>query len=340
MHQYIELQPHKHEIDRYIHTYMDDMKTMVGVLLISSLLVVSGSAAASRKKKEHCHSDDRAALLAIDAGLGHYFSESWTADNDTACCEWASVHCDPFTGRVDGLSVFQLPDLNGTIPDAVARLVHLRTLMLHHLPGLSGPIPPAISKLSNLSLLIVSWTNVSGAIPPSLGKLTQLTVLDLSFNALSGPIPAALGGLPYLAGINLSRNRLTGAIPPLLFSKYAGDDNFLRLSHNNLSGGVPAEFAAVDFWQIDLSRNALTGDAFNLSGVDLPGQLASMDLSHNAIYGGIPAQVANLTNLQQFNVSYNRLCGAVPSGGTMARFDAYSFQHNKCLCGNPLPSCN
>ena len=48
------------------------------------------------------------------------------------------------------------------------------------------------------------------------------------------------------------------------------------------------------------------------------------------------AQVVNLTNLQLFNVSYNRLCGAVPTGGNMASFDAYSYQHNRCLCGPPL----
>jgi Leucine-rich repeat (LRR) protein len=88
---------------------------------------------------------------------------------------------------------------------------------------------------------------------------------------------------------------------------------------------------------LDLSRNALS---FNLSGVELPEQLYFVDVSHNAIYGGIPAQVANLTNLQFFNVSYNRLCGGVPTGGNMARFDAYNYQHNKCLCGPPLPTCN
>ncbi|GJM94268.1 hypothetical protein PR202_ga10899 [Eleusine coracana subsp. coracana] len=72
----------------------------------------------------------------------------------------------------------------------------------------------------------------------------------------------------------------------------------------------------------------------------MPEQLYFMDVGHNAICGGIPAQVANLTNLQFFNVSYNRLCGQIPAGGNMPRFDVFSFQHNKCLCGTPLAPCN
>ncbi|EMS53887.1 Polygalacturonase inhibitor [Triticum urartu] len=131
----------------------------------------------------------------------------------------------------------------------------------------------------------------------------------------------------------------------------------LLLSDNHLSGSIPAEFAAVGFLQVDLSHNALTGDAsvffgrtkelqsidlshnalsFDLSGVEFPEEMQAMDASHNAIRGGIPAQVANVTNLRQFNVSYNKLCGQVPAA--LARLDVYNFQHNKCLCGAPLPN--
>jgi hypothetical protein len=315
------------------------------------LLVAASPAAASPIR---CHHDDIAALAAIGAAFGGYCS-AWT-QRDPECCG-GGIHCDPFTGRVTDLAVFQDANITGTIPDAVARLVHLRTLKLHHLPAISGPIPPAIAKLSNLTMLIISWTGVSGPVPSFLGALTKLTFLDLSFNSLTGVIPASLAALPNLNGINFSRNRLTGVIPPLLFSK-SPDQASLVLSHNILNGSIPAEFSAVGFSQIDLSRNAFTGDAsalfgrgkelqildlsrnafsFNLSDVELPERLTWLDLSHNAIYGGIPAQVANMSfQTQLFNVSYNQLCGAVPTGGIMGKFDAYSFQHNKCLCGAPL----
>ncbi|TVU18428.1 hypothetical protein EJB05_34529, partial [Eragrostis curvula] len=305
------------------------MRSLVAVILLLSSLVAAASAAG---KKDRCHAGDRAALLAVKAALGNpYHFASWT--NDTSCCDWYDVDCDPFTGRVVGLSVFQDANLTGTIPDAVAGLVHLQNLMLHHLPGISGPIPPAIAKLSNLSQLTISYTGVSGPCPSFLGALTKLTFLDLSFNALSGAIPASLAGIASLSGINLSRNRLTGAIPPPLLSTFAHVD----LSRNALTGDASVLFGVAKVLEyVDLSRNAFS---FNLSGVGLPEQLGFMDVSHNAIYGGIPPQVANLTNLQQFNVSYNRLCGEVPTGGNMDRFDAYNYQHNKCLCGAPLPPC-
>ncbi|XP_051194223.1 polygalacturonase inhibitor-like [Lolium perenne] len=327
------------------------------VVLLSSLLAGAANAEAPREPtNKDCHPRDRAAMLAIMAALG----QSGTPYPENYCCDWFGVTCDKLTGRVVGLSLFQQPQLTGTIPDAMANLIHLQDLFLHHIPALSGPIPPAIGKLSNLTSLHIAWTAVSGPVPSFLAALTKLSQLDLSFNSLTGAIPASLGSIPNLSGINLSRNRLTGAIPSTIFSKSAGNV-YLYLSHNNLTGPLPAEFADMSFVQLDLSRNALMGDAsrlfgrgkalqyldlsrnafdFDMSGVVFPEQLDFVDVSHNAISGSIPAQVANLTNLQFFNVSYNRLCGALPTGGKMPTFDLYNFQHNKCLCGAPFfPSC-
>ncbi|XBI21657.1 hypothetical protein VPH35_062758 [Triticum aestivum] len=328
------------------------------VVLLCSLLAGAGNAEPSPDPTyKDCHPGDKAALLAFKAALGEpYHLSGWTSDSP--CCDWNGVTCDHFTGRVVSLAVFQDANITGTIPSALAGLPHLQDLTLRHLPLLSGPIPPAIGKLSNLSSLRISWTAVSGPVPSFLGSLKKLTFLELSFNSLTGAIPASLGTIPNLSGINLSRNRLTGAIP--MFLSKSADQVYLWLSHNNLTGPLPAGFAAVNFAHLDLSRNDLTGDAsglfgrgkelqyidlsrndfdFDLSGVVLPEQLYFVDVSHNAIHGSIPAQVANLSNLQFFNVSYNKLCGPVPTGGNMARLNLYNFQHNKCLCSAPLPPC-
>lgn len=64
-----------------------------------------------------------------------------------------------------------------------------------------------------------------------------------------------------------------------------------------------------------------------------------LDLNHNKIHGSIPAGLTTVENLQQFNVSYNQLCGKIPQGGELGRFDKYSYLHNKCLCDPPLPNC-
>ncbi|XP_004959630.1 polygalacturonase inhibitor-like [Setaria italica] len=207
---------------------------------------------------------DNAALLAIKAALGNpYHFASWTPDY--TCCDWYDVDYDDSIGRVVGLSVFQDGNIMGTIPDVIAGLVHLQSLTWHHLPGISGPIPPAIAKLSNLSSLTISWNAISGPVSSFLGVLTKLTFLDLSFNSLTGTIPTSLAAIPNLSIINLSHTRLTGSIPPRLLSKSA-DQIYLWLSHNNLSGTLPAEFAAANFSHLNLSRNRFTGNAPGLFG--------------------------------------------------------------------------
>jgi hypothetical protein len=327
------------------------------VLLLSSLLAGAANADPGRDPTyKDCHPGDKATVLAITAALGQ---PEAPGPGPNRCCDWYDVTCDDF-GRVVTLALFQQPELVGTIPDAVGDLPYLQELFLHKLPGLSGPISPAIGRLSNLSSLTVSWTGVSGPVPSFLGALQKLTSLDLSFNSLSGAIPASLGTIPYLSGINLSRNRLTGAMPS--FISESADQMYpvyLYLSHNNLTGPIPAQFAALNF--AHMSRNALIGDAsglfgsgketyyldlsrnaldFDLSGVVFPDLVEFVDLSHNAIRGRIPAQVAYVNDLNYFNVSYNRLCGALPTGGKMPEFDLYDYQHNKCLCGAPLfPIC-
>ena len=133
----------------------------------------------------------------------------------------------------------------------------------------------------------------------------------------------------------------------------------LFLSHNQLSGSIPKSLENLDINQIDLSRNKLEGDAsmlfgaqktthnidlsrnmfqFNISMVKVSKTVNFLHLNHNGLTGTIPIQWTQL-DLQIFNVSYNRLCGRIPQGGELQRFDAYAYLHNKCLCGPPLQSC-
>ncbi|XP_037467661.1 polygalacturonase inhibitor-like [Triticum dicoccoides] len=322
--------------------------------LVLLLLVLAGAVIASAENNKDCHPSDKATLLAVKSAFGNqsHFA-SWTPS--TPCCDWHDITCND-ADRVIILLFFEDVNLTGTIPDAISGLTELLVLNLYYLPAISGPIPKGIAKLSKLTSLSISLTSVSGPIPSFLGALTKLNDLTLSSNSLTGTIPASLAGLRYLDTIDLRNNRLTGTIPPLFYNSKSPIISYLLLSNNHLSGSIPTEFAAVGFQFIDLSHNALTGDAsvffgrtkelesinlshnalsFDLSSVEFPEEMQAMDASYNAIRGGIPAQVANVTNLRQFNVSYNKLCGQVPAA--LARLDVYNFQHNKCLCGAPLP---
>ncbi|KAM0911670.1 hypothetical protein ACQ4PT_013289 [Festuca glaucescens] len=259
------------------------------------------------------------------------------------------------------LTLHHLPAISGTIPESLAALANLSQLTISY-TSVSGPVPSFLGTLMALTLLDLSYNSLTGAIPASLADLPNLSSINLRRNRLSGAIPARLlYKSPDNAYLCLSSNNLSGAIP----AEFA-TVNFAHvdLSRNTLTGDATCLFGREKPLQyVDVSRNALTGNAdttchlgsrgkqlqyvdvshnalsFNLSSVEFPEQLTYADLSHNAIVGGVPAQVANLTNLQLFNVSYNRMCGEVPAGGNMARFDRYSYLHNKCLCGAPLTAC-
>ncbi|KAL8500739.1 hypothetical protein ACS0TY_020359 [Phlomoides rotata] len=243
-------------------------------------------------------------------------------------------------------------------PSSLSNLKHLQNLRLHKIPNLVGQIPQSITQLTLLRYLDISWTNISGPVPHFLAHLNNLVFLDLSFNRLSGSIPPSLTNLPSIRAIDLSRNQLTGPIPELFMTRSTTDFATLDLSDNNLSGQLPASFSKINFSSVDISRNGFSGDAsvlfgkgatsiviswndfkFDFSKVAFSESLFVLDVSHNRIYGTIPQQITEVYYLQSqsLNVSYNRLCGKIPSGWEL-KYNS-SFFHNKCLCGPPLDPC-
>ncbi|TVT98373.1 hypothetical protein EJB05_56331, partial [Eragrostis curvula] len=132
---------------------------------------------------------------------------------------------------------------------------------------------------------------------------TSADVLDLT-------IPRSYASEKYMIEFTVGNNRVTG------------DASFLFGRHKTI--GV-----------IHLANNKLR---FNLTGVEIPEQLRFLNLSHNRIYGGVPASLRE-SKLVSLDLSYNMLCGEIPTGGQMAEFKAAAYEHNKCMCGEPLPLC-
>ncbi|XP_061373171.1 polygalacturonase inhibitor 2-like [Gastrolobium bilobum] len=312
---------------------------------------------------EKCNPEDKKALLQIKEELGNPTSlSSWNATTD--CCDptWQGVGCDTDnkTYRVNDLSLSQLSLTKPyPIPLSIVNLPYLNFLFIYTIPNLVGPIPTAIVKLDKLRYLTVSKTNVSGVIPSAISQIKTLVTIDFSYNHLSGKIPASLSTLPNLVGITLDGNRLTGSIPES-FGSLSSLFTSLTLSRNMLTGKIPASLKKLNLAFVDLSRNMLEGDAsvlfgsgkntqkiivaknklaFDLGKVGLSKNLNTLDVRNNRIYGMLPQGLTALKFLHKLNVSYNSLCGEIPQGGNLQRFDVYSYVHNKCLCGSPLPSC-
>ncbi|XP_051149654.1 polygalacturonase inhibitor-like [Andrographis paniculata] len=310
------------------------------------------------RDRERCNPNDKKALLQIKKDLNNpYDLISW--DPQTDCCDWLVVGCDEATNRIDKLVLSQA-DLNLPLPAAVGDLPYLRNLAFHH-TNLTGRIPEAITKLSKLSFLDLRRNHLTGPVPPFLGQLKELTYIGLSFNSFTGSIPASLGRLPKLGGLLIDRNRLTGSIPAS-FGGFQVEDFALYLSHNELSGPIPSALGKASFYIMDVSRNMLEGDisfffqegkilntadfsrnrfSFDMSKIRaFPEKLVNLALDHNRLGGGLPESLTKL-DLISFNVSYNRLCGKIPVGGTgrLQELDYTAYIHNKCLCGAPLPPC-
>jgi Leucine rich repeat len=312
-----------------------------------------------------CSKDDESVLLKIKKQLGSPYSHRWWVEGFNFCDASANVASDysfidcTGTGRVRTL-ILQNLDVSAPFPDAVCGLTELYYLEIYHIPGLYGPIPSCITKLTDLVRLEIAQTSLSGSVP-SFGchaKAINLTTINLSQNHLSDTIPPSFSNLPHLQYLDLSSNYLTGNIPPGLVPPYSAS---LALYNNNLTGELPRSYELVDFSVIDVGNNRLHGDAsflfgkqkravnivlanndfaFDLSALEFSDNLYGFDLSHNNIYGKVPDSFANATGLWYPNLSFNKLCGQLPLGGNMWRFNSDVFVNNTCLCGNPLPPCS
>ncbi|GAB2266941.1 hypothetical protein Dimus_001928 [Dionaea muscipula] len=186
-------------------------------------------------------------------------------------------------------------------------------ILVQYDSNLKSTIPSIISELPYLELIFFhKLPGLVGTIPESITKLKLLTQLWITWTNVTG-FPDFITKIPTLTYINLSFNNLTGTIPAAL----AGlpSVNYVDLSRNKLTGPIPASFGsfkqASNFYLI---------------------------LSNNQLSGSIPASLTKLT-LQNFNVSFNKLSGQIPQGGSLQSYDQYAYLHNKGLCGSPLPAC-
>ncbi|XP_061353322.1 polygalacturonase inhibitor-like [Gastrolobium bilobum] len=320
------------------------------------LFILLSNAAPSLSGK--CNPHDKRALLQIKKELNNpTLLSSWKPHTDCCNTKWYGVDCYPVNNRVVSLTISNNTHVTSQFPPSIGNLPYLETLFFFLLPNLTGTIPHSISKLTKLKYLTISKTSISGPIPNFITTLKSLINFDLSFNNLSGTLPHSLDQFPNLSSVNFENNKLTGSIPDSYGNFKNNPIAGLILSHNQLYGTLPLSLARLNSSIIDLSHNRFEGDAsmlfgstkvtvsldlswnkfdFDMGKVKLSKTLNTLDVSHNQIYGNLPMGMENILSL---NVSYNRLCGEIPKGGKLQSFDVYTYFHNKCLCGSPLPSC-
>ncbi|KAF8026866.1 hypothetical protein BT93_F3378 [Corymbia citriodora subsp. variegata] len=156
--------------------------------------------------------------------------------------------------------------------------------------------------------LRVPGMGLRGELPSGvIGNLTGLQTLSLRFNSLGGSLPPDLAGLLSLRYLYLQGNKFSGELPDFLFSMQSLVR--LNLAANEFDGVISPRFN-------NLSR------------------LSALYLEQNNFTGSIPE--LNL-RLDQFNVSFNHLSGAIPT--LFSGMPESAFEGNS-LCGKPLSLCN
>lgn len=171
--------------------------------------------------------------------------------------------------------------------------------------------------MSSLQGLSLYNNHLSGLIPEQIVEISsQGCFIYLDQNLLTGTLPSNVGTLMHLFDLRLSHNKLSGEIPATLGSCVMLE--VLYLDRNLFEGRIPSYFK-------DL-KNA-----------------TFLDLSNNNISGNIPDFLGEYRLIQFLNLSHNKLEGEVPKKGVFLNISAFSIIGNSELCGGvqavQLPVC-
>ena len=243
-------------------------------------------------------------------------------------------------------------ELTGPIPANLGDLYDLRNLHLGD-NQLTGAIPAELSNSYLLRNLYLYQNQLSGAIPGQLGNLYGLKTLSLHTNQLIDRLPAGLSRLADLRSLNLEDNGLWGEIPAWLgdLTELTG----LYLGHNSLFGEIPEElgkledlrelylddqniFRSVSIMNLELTikqhNNFSTLNRYWLHG-EIPGelgnlaQLEELDLSDNRLWGSIPEYLGDLEDLTTLRLGGNKLDGEIPEDlGNLSRLNQLDLGEN------------
>ncbi|MDE2764265.1 MAG: M66 family metalloprotease [Gemmatimonadota bacterium] len=256
-------------------------------------------------------------------------------------------------------------NLSGTIPAELGNLSSVVDFWLSE-NQLSGFLPAELGKLSAVEDFGVQNNRLSGRIPPEFGRMSSLVKLALHNNNLSGTLPPELGELGNLSDLRVYGNPdLEGLLPRSFMNlglTYLDigstdvcpqlDDIFQEwLRHVPRAYGLICPTTLVerfalselhaatsgDFWSDNSGWNsdAPVGDWYGVTVGD--SLVVRLDLPDNGLEGPLPPEIANLRELETFDLSDNLLSAGFPDAVvTMDALDTIRLGGNEDMEG-PFP---
>ncbi|KAF4398958.1 hypothetical protein G4B88_023552 [Cannabis sativa] len=244
---------------------------------------------------------------------------------------------------------------NGSLPESFGSLSALETLDISHnlLEGVVSEIH--LANLTNLKYLYASGNSLTLRVSPYWIPPFTLRYIELSSWNLGPQFPNWLKSQNLLSSMDLSQTRISDAIPNW-FWKLSTNFEYLNLSHNQISGGVPdMQFHSRFFCMIYLSSNKLQGPLPRISSfvteLDLSNNLFSGDISHalcdqkihhvenkleilhlgdnNGLSGNISDCWMYWPSLKVINLNNANLIGQIPNSmGTLYKLESLHLGNN------------
>ncbi|KAL3517847.1 hypothetical protein ACH5RR_020436 [Cinchona calisaya] len=293
------------------------LKTIWYLILITTLFIC------------HVFADDDAAIM-VELVKGFTIPPPGWGGN-TPPCKWIGVQCDS-SGRVIYINLIS-KNLSGQLPSDLKNLSSLQSLNLQR-NQLSGSIP-SLSNHTSLKEVFLDDNNFTSIPPDFLTGMTSLQTFSISDNVNLPPwtIPTSLDDSTGLVSFIANNANVVGVIPDI-FGSFPSLQN-LRLSYNNLTGGLPPSFTNSGIKNLSLN-NQVAGLSGRIDVLETMSQVTQVWLHVNKFSGPIP-DLSGSKSLSDLQLRDNQLTGVIPpSLSSLPKLSNLTLQNNNFQ--GPVPS--